>query len=62
MIEGEKRNAKPEVPWHTQVVQLRVPIHDSKLGYLQRALTPRVKLSGVPAYFIEGLHLMAHLF
>lgn len=45
------KNPRLEVPWNTQVVWMRLPIHDSRLGYLWFTLTPRVKPSGVPAYF-----------
>lgn len=56
-VEDEKRNSRLEVSLHTQVVWKRLPIHDSRLGYLWFTLTLRVKPSGVPDSFIEGLLL-----
>ena len=52
-----KQNSRFEVPWNAQVVWMRLPIYDSKLGYIWFTLTARVKPSRVPAYFGEGLLL-----
>lgn len=50
-----KQNASLEVPWNTEVVWVRLPVHDSMLGSLWSTLTPGMKLSGVPDNLLDCL-------